>query len=129
MGRLDHGQREGIRAALVALAVRDPRQLAGALRRLSGPGGADDPAGGGGGLAHALAPVLAGLGPVTPVDAGLFVAVTRVLQDFGLALAPVVLGAVRALATVQVTVERLAPDLDLLAEAAAATHELVAAPA
>jgi hypothetical protein len=71
--------------------------------------------------------VLAGLGPGAPADAGLFVAFTRVLQDFGLALAPVVLGAIRSLATIQVTVERLAPDLDLLVEAAAATPELVAA--
>lgn len=128
VGRLDPRQRHGLQMALLALALRDHRGLAEALTTITSPGegfreirekGLADT------LADALAPVLAGLGPVAPAEAELFVTFTRVLQDFGLALEPVILGAIRALASIQVAIEQLAPALDLLAEAAAYTSEPV----
>jgi len=122
VGRLDGRQRHGLQLALLALALRDRHRLAEALLSIS-RGSSPAPATGPG-LADALAPVVDRLGPGVAADAELLVAFTRVLQDFGLALEPVVLGAVRSLATIQVTIERLAPDLDLLAEAAAGIGEL-----
>jgi ubiquinone biosynthesis protein len=123
VGRLDQRQRQGLQTALLAIALRDPHGLAEALVTVTDPGDgcrrkASDA------LADALAPMLARLGPGAPVDAELFATFTRALQDNCLALQPVILGAVRALASIQVAVERLAPDLDLLAEAAAFTSQL-----
>lgn len=133
VGRLDPRQRHGLQAALLALALRDHQRLAEALVTITSPGdGARARDLGrvrdrGRRLAGALAPVLAGLRPGAPAGTELFVTVTRVLQDVGLALEPVILGAMRALASIQVAIEQLAPDLDLLAEAATCTSHLAAA--
>jgi ubiquinone biosynthesis protein len=131
VGRLDPRQRQGLQMALLALVLRDHHRLAEALTAITRPGaGLRRERGGpgrtdGSALADALAPVLAGLGSDATPDAELFVSFTRVLQDFGLALEPVILGAIRALATIQVAIGLLAPDLDLLAEAAAHTSDPV----
>jgi ubiquinone biosynthesis protein len=125
VGRLDPRRRHGLQMALLALALRDHHRLAEALMTITSPGEGFRETGLAATLADALAPVLARLGPGATAQAELFVTFTRVLQDFGLALEPVILGAIRALASIQVAIEQLAPDLDLLAEAAAYTGELV----
>jgi ubiquinone biosynthesis protein len=126
VGRLDQRQRRGLQMALLAIALRDPRQLADALRSITDPSDGCQRKAPGDQLADALAPMLTRLGPGAPVDAELFATFTRVLQDHCLALQPVILGAIRALASIQVAVESLAPDLDLLAEAATLTTRLAA---
>jgi hypothetical protein len=56
------------------------------------------------------------LAPGASPDAALFGAFLGVMREFGLALEPVVYGALRAVATLQATLGVLAPDLDVLAE-------------
>jgi hypothetical protein len=89
VGRLDACQRHGLQMALLALALRDHHRLAEALMTITSPGERFPEEG----LADALAPVVARLGPCATAKVELFVTFTRVLQDFGLALEPVILGA------------------------------------
>lgn len=124
VGRLTPAQQAGLRLMCVGIAARDGRLMAAAVSEgLAGPpqprpgtraGAAPD----GRELAAALDRLVARhLRPGSPPDLALFAAFSDVLRRFGLTLEPVVLGAIRALATVQSTVELLAPDLDLLDEA------------
>jgi ubiquinone biosynthesis protein len=129
VGRLGPGQQVGLRAALLAIAAGDGVSLADAIAHITrpatrrGPGHSTVPAG----LIGALDQVLARHHrPGSPPDFALFLAFTDVLRRFGLALEPVVLGAIRALATLQTTVQLLAPDLDLLDEARAHGNAVLA---
>jgi ubiquinone biosynthesis protein len=104
------------------VAGRDASGLAEALAAASPAG----PAGGTGrrrpwpDLDAALTGVLQRhLPPGAVPDAAPFGAFLAVVRDAGVALDPVVYGALRSLATLQATLAALAPDLDLVAEAAA----------
>jgi ubiquinone biosynthesis protein len=114
IGRLDRRQRTALQAVLVAVDAQDAARLRDALRQITTTQHAID----GVQLEHALGEVL-----LQHLDAGamlggaLFAALMGVMREFGLAVEPVVGGALRALATLQSTFQLLAPDLDLLAEA------------
>ncbi len=123
VGRLDGGQRAALRALLVAVAIRDGTSLRDAVVALSVAGAQEDH-----GLDAALGRLLdEHLPPGARPDAALFGAFVAVLREAGLALAPVIYGALRAVATLQATLTALAPDLDMLAEAGAHGALLAAA--
>jgi ubiquinone biosynthesis protein len=114
IGRLDRRQRSALQEILLAVDAQDAARLRDALRHLTIAQRGTDPAL----LERALGDVVAQhLNPGMPLGGALFTALMEVLREFGLALEPVVGGALRALATVQSTFELLAPDLDLLEEA------------
>jgi ubiquinone biosynthesis protein len=114
IGRLDRRQRSALQAVLFAIGAQDAAQLRDALRQITTTRRSIDPVV----LERALGDVLSQhLGPGTMLGGALFAAVMDVMREFGLALEPVVGGALRALATLQSTCQLLAPDLDLLEEA------------
>ncbi len=114
IGRLDRRQRSALQLVLVALAAQDATQLRDALRPITTASKPIEELL----LERALGNVLAHhLGPGTMLGGALFAALMDVMREFGLALEPVVGGALRALALLQSTFELLAPDLDLLEEA------------
>ena len=114
IGRLDRRQRSALQAVLAALAAQDAAQLRDALRPITTASKPIEELL----LERALGNVLAHhLGPGTMLGGALFAALMDVMREFGLALEPVVGGALRALALLQSTFELLAPDLDLLEEA------------
>ncbi len=116
IGRLDRRQRSALQEILLAVDAQDAARLRDALRHLTIAQRNTDPAL----LERALGDVVAQhLNPGMPLGGELFAALMEVLREFGLALEPVVGGALRALATLQSTFELLAPDLDLLEEAKA----------
>jgi ubiquinone biosynthesis protein len=114
IGRLDRRQRTALQAVLIAVDAQDAAQLQDALRQITTTRRAID----GVLLERALGEVL-----LQHLDSGamlggaLFAALMEVMREFGLAVEPVVGGALRALATLQSTFQLLAPDLDLLEEA------------
>jgi ubiquinone biosynthesis protein len=127
VGRLEPRQQVGLQALLVAIATHDATHLADAITTIAHTSTPDLDRSG---LANALGRLLARhLRPGSPPDLALFVAFSEVLRDFGLALEPVVLGAIRALATLQTTIELLAADLDLLDEARAFGQDMFMAAA
>ena len=98
---------------LVAIGAQDAAQLRDALRQITNTTTSIDEVP----LERALGDVLSHhLGPGATLGGALFTALMDVMREFGLALEPVVGGALRALATLQSTFELLAPDLDLLDE-------------
>lgn len=114
IGLLDRRQRGALQAVLVAIAAQDPAQLRDALRPMTTPSKSIDETA----LERALGVVLVHhLGSGAVPGAALLVALMELTRDFGLALEPVVGGALRALATLQSTLELLAPGFDLLGEA------------
>jgi ubiquinone biosynthesis protein len=115
IGRLGAGHRAALQRLLLAFAARDGSAMRDALVALSvsGAGGRHDP-----GLDSALDGLLdRHLPPGARPGAALFWAFLTVMRESGLALVPVVYGALRAVATLEATLGVLAPDLDLLAEA------------
>ncbi len=113
VGRLDRRQRTALQAVLVAIGAQDAAQLRDALRQITNTTTSIDEVP----LERALGDVLSHhLGPGATLGGALFTALMDVMREFGLALEPVVGGALRALATLQSTFELLAPDLDLLDE-------------
>jgi ubiquinone biosynthesis protein len=125
IGQLDAGHRSSLQGLMLAAVARDGAAMRAALVGLSVSGTRD-----GRQLDAALDRLLdrhlpAGARP----DAALFGAFMAVMRDAGLALEPVVYGALRAVATVEATLTVLAPDLDLLAEASGYGTVLAARPA
>jgi ubiquinone biosynthesis protein len=108
IGRLDRRQQTALQAVLLAVDAQDAARLRDALRQITTTQHAID----GVQLEHALGEVL-----LQHLDAGamlggaLFAALMGVMREFGLAVEPVVGGALRALATLQSTFQLLAPDL------------------
>jgi ubiquinone biosynthesis protein len=122
IGRLDPGRRTALQAALVAIAGRDAAGLRSALESL-----ATAPVRDGAALDRGLEDLIARLrGPGARTDADLLASFMDVLRQAGLALEPAVYGALRALAMVEATMGVMAPDLDLVDEAAAYGCELAA---
>lgn len=123
VGRLDARQRSGLQALLVAVMARDGARMRDALVAVSMGVPGDDRA-----LEAALGRLLDDhLPPGASPDAALFGAFLPVMRTSGLALQPVVYGALRAVATLQATLTALAPGLDLLAEATSwASHPAAA---
>jgi ubiquinone biosynthesis protein len=123
VGRLTPRQQAGLQAVLLAMATRNPALMADAVTHIARPPASALCAGHGAqrpGLADALEHLMVHhLRPGSPPDLALFVAFTEVLRRYRLVLEPVVLGAIRALATLQSTIELLSPDVDLLDEAVA----------
>jgi ubiquinone biosynthesis protein len=125
IGRLDRRQRSALQAVLAALAAQDAAQLRDALRPITTASRSIDELL----LERALGNVLAHhLGPGATPSGALLAALMDLMRAFGLALEPVVGGALRALALLQSTLELLAPDFDLLDEAKAYGHTLRAPP-
>lgn len=113
VGRLDRRQRNALQAVLIAVGAQDPAQLHDALRQITTTTRDTDRTL----LERALGDVLAHqLGPGATLGGALFASLMDVMREFGLALEPVVGGALCALATLQSTFELLAPELDLLEE-------------
>ena len=124
VGRLTPAQQAGLRTVCVAIACRDARLMADAVAAIAQPPLPSQKARG---LAADLDRLMTRhLRPGSPPDLALFVAFSDVLRRAGLTLEPVVLGAIRALATVQSTVELLAPDLDLFTEASTYGNQMLA---
>src|SRR6266508_9645 len=114
IGRLDRRQRSALQLVLVALAAQDATQLRDALRPITTASKPIEELL----LERALGDVLAHqLGPGATPGGALLTALMDLMRAFGLALEPVVGGALRALALLQSTLELLAPDFDLLEEA------------
>ncbi len=114
IGRLDRRQRSALQAVLAAIAAQDAAQLRDALRPITIASNSIDELL----LERALGNVLAHhLGPGATPGGALLAALMDLMRGFGLALEPVVGGALRALALLQSTLELLAPDFDLLDEA------------
>ncbi len=125
IGRLDRRQRSALQAVLGALAAQDAAQLRDALRPITTASKPIDELL----LERALGDVLAHqLGPGAIPGGALLTALMELMREFGLALEPVVGGALRALALLQSTFELLAPDLDLLDEAKSYGHTLLQPP-
>jgi ubiquinone biosynthesis protein len=123
IGRLDRRQRMALQAVLVAVAARDGAALGHALAAIS----RTVPPKHRGGLDASLQRLLdrhlpPGVGP----DATLLGAFMGVMREFGVALEPVVYGALRSVGTLQATLTALAPHLDPLAEATCYSAELAA---
>lgn len=122
IGRLDRRQRGALQAVLVAVAAQDPAQLRDALRPMTTASKTVDERA----LERALGAVLVEhLGAGATPGAELMTALMALMREFGLALEPVIGGALRALATLQSTLELLAADFDLIAEAKAYGQTLV----
>lgn len=114
VGLLDRRQRSALQAVLIAVVAQDAARLRDALRPLTTTSRAIDERA----LERALGVVVADhLGPRATLGADLITALLTVLREFGLALEPIIGGALRALITLQHTLELLAPDFDLIAEA------------
>jgi ubiquinone biosynthesis protein len=125
IGRLDRRQQSALQAVLGALAAQDAAQLRDALRPITTASKPIDELL----LERALGNVLAHhLGPGATPGGALLTALMDLMREFGLALEPVVGGALRALALLQSTLELLAPDFDLLGEAKAYGHTLLGPP-
>lgn len=122
IGLLDRLQRRALRTVLVAVAAQDPARLRDALRPMTSPSTTIDESA----LERALGVLLVQhLGAGDTLDAALITALMELMREFGLALEPVLGGALRALATLQSTIESLAPGFDLLGEATTYGHTLV----
>ncbi|CAN5827567.1 hypothetical protein BH20ACT4_BH20ACT4_03750 [soil metagenome] len=114
VGMLDRRQRDALRAVLVA--AQDPAQLRSALRRITTPSRSID----GTLLERTLGGLMMDhLRPGSRPGAAFVTSLMDLMREFGLALEPVIGGALRALATLQVTLEALVPDFDLVDEATA----------
>jgi ubiquinone biosynthesis protein len=125
IGRLDRRQRSALQAVLAALAAQDAAQLRDALRPITTASKPIEELL----LERALGNVLAHhLGPGATPGGALLTALMELMREFGLALEPVVGGALRALALLQSTLELLAPDFDLLEEAKSYGHSLLQPP-
>ncbi len=125
IGRLDRRQRSALQAVLAALAAQDAAQLRDALRPITTASKPIEELL----LERALGNVLAHqLGPGATPGGALLSALMDLMRAFGLALEPVVGGALRALALLQSTLELLAPDFDLLEEAKSYGHTLLQPP-
>jgi ubiquinone biosynthesis protein len=132
IGRLDVHQRSSLQGLLLAVVARDGTAMRNALVALSMSGARDvrevRDARDLRGLDAALDRLLdRHLPPGARPDAALFGAFTAVLRESGLALVPMVYGALRAVATLEATLAVLAPELDLLAEASGYGSVLAAA--
>jgi ubiquinone biosynthesis protein len=123
IGQLDRRQRMALQAVLVAVAARDGAALSDAVTAISVAGARKDRGRLDASLDHLLDRHVR---PGAGADAALFGAFMGVMRDFGVALEPVVYGALRSVATLQATLGVLAPDLDLLAEATSYGYELAA---
>jgi ubiquinone biosynthesis protein len=114
IGRLDRRQRSALQAVLFAIGAQDAGQLRDALRPITTASKPIEELL----LERALGDALSQhLGPGVTLGGAFFAAVMDVMREFGLALEPVVGGALRALALLQSTLQLLAPDLDLMDEA------------
>jgi ubiquinone biosynthesis protein len=122
IGLLDRRQRGALRAVLVAIATQDAAQLRDALRPMTTTSRTIDERS----LERALGVVLVDqLGARATLGAELITALMAVIREFGLALEPVIGGALRALTTLQHTLEVLAPGFDLIAESKAYGRTMV----
>lgn len=122
IGLLDRRQRGALQAVLVAVAAQDAARLRDALRPMTTTSRTIDERA----LERALGVVVVDhLGSYATLGADLITALLSVLREFGLALEPLVGGALRALITLQHTLELLAPDFDLIGEAKAYGRTLV----
>ena len=125
IGRLNRRQRSTLQAILFAVGAQDGAQLRDALRRITTSRRSVE----GELLERALSDVLARhLGPAAMLGGALFNALMDVMREFGLALDPVVGGALRALATLQSTLGLIDPQLDLLEEATSYGRTLLLPP-
>jgi len=125
IGRLDRRQRSALQAVLGALAAQDAAQLRDALRPITTASKPIEELL----LERALGNVLAHhLGPGATPGGALLTALMELMREFGLALEPVVGGALRALALLQSTLELVAPDFDLLDQAKSYGHTLLRPP-
>jgi ubiquinone biosynthesis protein len=125
VGQLDAHHRAALRGLLLAVAARDGGAMRDALVALSVSGARHDRD-----LDAALDRLLDRHLPVgARPDAALFGAFLTIVREAGLALVPVIYGALRAVATLEATLTVLAPDLDLLTEAAAYGPSLATAAA
>jgi ubiquinone biosynthesis protein len=114
IGLLDRRQRGALQAVLAAVVAQDAAQLRDALRPMTTTSRTVDERS----LERALGAVLVDhLGARATLGAELLGALMAVMREFGLALEPIVGGALRALITLEHTLEVLAPDFDLIAEA------------
>ena len=116
IGQLDRRHRTALLAVLAAIAAEDAGQLRAALRPITTVGRSIDESA----LEHALGNLLVEhLGAGARPGSEFVTTLMGLMRDFGLALEPVVGGALRAIGTLQPTLERLDPDFDLIGEAKA----------
>lgn len=114
MGILDRRQRDALRRILAAIATQDAGRLATAIRRITTARHRVDQ----NQLERALGVLLVEhLQPGTPPGAELMAALMALMRVFTLVVDPVIAGALRALATVQATLEVLEPSFDLVRHA------------
>ncbi|MPY92214.1 MAG: hypothetical protein GEV08_03845 [Acidimicrobiia bacterium] len=114
VGALDRRQRHALRTTLAAVASQDPAQLAVAVRRITTPSRSIDQAR----LERALGGLLVEhLRPGATPGVELVASLMGQMRVFGLAIDPAIAGALRALATLQSTLQTLDPAFDLVREA------------
>jgi ubiquinone biosynthesis protein len=114
IGLLDRRQRSALQGVLIAIVAQDAARLRDALRPMTTTSKTIDERA----LERALGVVLVDqLGARAMLGAELIAALMGVMREFGLALEPIIGGALRALTTLQHTLELLASDFDLIAEA------------
>ena len=122
IGLLDQRQRSALQAVLLAIATQDATELRDALWPMTTASRTIDESM----LERALGVLLAHhLGQGATPGGAFITALMELMRQFGLALEPVVGGALRALATLQSTLEVLAPGFDLLDEAKSYGQTLV----
>ena len=114
IGMLDRRQRSALLAVLLATAKQDAAELRDALRLITTASRTVDELM----LERSLGGVITQhLGPGATPGGELIAALMELMREFGLALEPVIGGALRALATLQSTLEGVAPGFNLLDEA------------
>jgi ubiquinone biosynthesis protein len=114
IGLLDRRQRSALLAVLLATAAQDAEELRVALRPITIASRTVDEVL----LERALGGLLTRhLGSGKPPGGELIAALMDLMREFGLAFEPVIGGALRTLATLQSTLEDLAPGFDLVEEA------------
>jgi len=121
VGLLDRRQRAALQAVLFAVAAQDPAQLRDGLRQITTRSKTIDERLLERGLGSLL---MQHLSSGTTPGSALFTALMELMREFGLAVDPPVGGALRALATVQSTLELLAPGFQLIDEAKAYAQTL-----